>query len=63
MSHFDDEPDSDWEGWGRAPTAKQIGYIETLCDELGMDCKTMLPESFDEASEMIDELKDELGWE
>jgi len=63
MSRYDDEPDESWDGWNKTPTASQIGYIETLCDELGFDYKTMLPESFDEASEMIDELKDELGWE
>lgn len=62
MSHFDDEPDGDWEGWGRTPTASQISYIEDLCEKLGMDCKTLLPDSFEEASELIDELKDELGW-
>jgi len=62
MSHYDDEPDDDWQGWGRTPTASQISYFESLCEELGYDCKTMMPETFDEAAELIDELKDELGW-
>ena len=63
MSHYDDEPDDDWQGWGRAPTAAQISLIERLCEDLGYDCKTILPDTFDEASELIDEMKDELGWE
>ena len=63
MSHFDGEQDDSWDGWGRAPTARQIAYIEDLCEELGLDCRTILPDNFEEASELIDELKDELGWD
>ncbi len=46
---------------GGLPTANQISYIQKMCEALQMDYLVVAPSSFDEASEMIDEMREELG--
>ncbi len=46
---------------GGLPTANQISYIREMCEALQMDYLVVAPSSFDEASEMIDEMRYELG--
>lgn len=60
MSHYGG--DDSWATAVNAPTAAQISHIEELCEELGIDCKTTMPDDFEEASDMIDEMREELGW-
>ena len=55
MSHYGGE--DSWTTTVNAPTAAQISFLEELCEHLGYDCKTMMPDNFDEASSMIDELQ------
>lgn len=45
------------------PTEAQIDYIDSLYEKLGLDHKDIIwPETIKEASELIDQLKEELGW-
>ena len=44
------------------PTNRQLQYIESLCDDLELEHSNYTPDSFIEASEMIDELKLEAGY-
>lgn len=58
------EPD-DWGGPTRnlpGPTEAQLAYIATLCREVGVDVYEFDPATVQEASEMIDELKEIAGW-
>ena len=43
------------------PTDRQLAYIESLCDDLELEHSNYTPDSFIEASEMIDDLKFEAG--
>ena len=45
---------------GGLPTANQISYIRKMCDELHLDYLVVAPSTFDEASETIEEMSDEL---
>ena len=46
------------------PTNRQLKYIESLCEDLGFDeHSSFMPESFVEASDIIDDLKFELGYD
>jgi len=62
MSHYGGDTDT-WDSATNAPTASQLSNIEALCEELGYDYRVMVPDDFDEASEMIDEMREELGWD
>lgn len=45
------------------PTDRQLAYIESLCDDLGLEHSNYTPDSFIEASEIIDDLKFEAGYD
>ena len=62
MSHFGGEDDT-WDSATNAPTAAQLSEIERLCEELGYDSRCMMPDDFDEAADIIGELREELGWD
>ena len=61
MSHYGGE--DSWTTAANAPTAKQLAFVEELCEHLGYDYKIMVPDDFEEASEIIDQLSDEANWD
>ena len=62
MSHYGGDDDI-WDSAMNAPTAPQLSLIERLCDDLGYDHRIMVPDDFEEAGEIIDELREEAGWD
>lgn len=55
-----------WQTEGNQPTDNQVRYIKELCDHLNLDYEQIKPSTFDEASELIEELYDDAivknGW-
>lgn len=62
MSHYGGDDDT-WDSATNAPTASQLAEIEELCEELGYDNRCIMPDDFEEASDMIDDMREELGWD
>ena len=55
-----------YQRYGRAlsrPTDRQLQYIKSLCNDLELEHSNYTPDSFIEASEMIDDLKFEAGYD
>lgn len=62
MPHYGGD-DGSWSTMVNAPTANQLAFIQELCEHLGYDYRIMVPDNFDEASEIIEELSDEAKWD
>ena len=64
MSRFKLVTEDPWEH-GKIPpaTQKQIDFIDSLCGKLGYEYGDYEPRSVRDASEIIDELKGDLGWD